>query len=353
MNNHKILFILKKSYNYSEHYSYKRSGLLNSASFIEHYLHKELYIDTKLVTVHDGNSIDKEVHHYKPTLVIIEAIWCPPYKLKELTKIYPHIKWIIRIHSKTPFLAHEGTALNYIHAYNKIDNVFLSFNSFETNEDYKKIGIRTIFLPNIYYHLKDESRKYVSEYVESYFNEKVKEHHAIHVGCFGAIRPMKNQLTQAIAAIRYADKNNKKLYFHINGTRIEQKGDGILKNLRNLFLNSKHELIEWEWLEHKDFVYLVKKMTFGMQVSLSESFNIVTADFVENNIPIIVSKDIEWMPQLFTSNPLKINNILFKLGMIMNFKKIVVRIAKRYLEIYNCNAKQIWKEFLWIGFHDL
>jgi len=46
-------------------------------------------------------------------------------------------------------------------------------------------------------------------------------------------------------------------------------------------------------MEHNDFIRVVKSMDIGMQVSLSESFNIVAADFVSNGVPLVGSPDIE------------------------------------------------------------
>jgi hypothetical protein len=67
----------------------------------------------------------------------------------------------------------------------------------------------------------------------------------INIGCFGAIRPMKNHLMQAVAAIEFAEKNNLILRFHINAGRIESNGSNSLKNVKSLFGHiPKHHLIE-------------------------------------------------------------------------------------------------------------
>ena len=47
-----------------------------------------------------------------------------------------------------------------------------------------------------------------------------------------------------------------------------------------------------------------------MQVSLSETFNFVTADFVISGIPIVVSPEIDWMPSPFQANPTDDNDIM-------------------------------------------
>ena len=44
-----------------------------------------------------------------------------------------------------------------------------------------------------------------------------------------------------------------------------------------------------------EFIYLVSKMDIGLQVSLSETYNIVTADFVNQEVPVITSKEIPFV----------------------------------------------------------
>ena len=84
------------------------SGLYNSASFIVDFLQNH-GVNSKLVSVVDGNSIDKEVTKFNP---VLEALWVTPDKLQELINIKRHKerRWVIRIHSKAPFLSNEGVA---------------------------------------------------------------------------------------------------------------------------------------------------------------------------------------------------------------------------------------------------
>jgi hypothetical protein len=52
--------------------------------------------------------------------------------------------------------------------------------------------------------------------------------------CFGAIRPLNNQLFQAVAATEYARRIGRKLRFHINASRTKQRGENVLKNIRDI-----------------------------------------------------------------------------------------------------------------------
>ena len=120
----KVLFILKyramytdicfdESEMYSSSYKHFNSGLLNSANQV-HEMLLDHGVESKLVQVIDNNCIDKEVHQYKPTHVIIEALWCVPEKFEILQKLHPKVKWILRLHSETPFIANEGIAMEWI-----------------------------------------------------------------------------------------------------------------------------------------------------------------------------------------------------------------------------------------------
>jgi hypothetical protein len=51
-----------------------------------------------------------------------------------------------------------------------------------------------------------------------------------------------------------------------------------------------------------------------MQVSLSESFNIVTADLVTVGVPTVVSPAIYWMPKSFMADPTNLASIVDRLG---------------------------------------
>lgn len=65
------------------------SGLSNSIKFVVDMLQNRGY-ECEYEQVIDSNSIDKIVTGYKPQIVILEAIWFTPIKLKELAKIYTH-----------------------------------------------------------------------------------------------------------------------------------------------------------------------------------------------------------------------------------------------------------------------
>ena len=263
------------------------------------------HIETKVVDVVDNNSIDKEVTLYKPNYVIIEALWVVPEKFKILIQLHPTVTWIIRIHSEIPFISSEGNAFGWLSDYSKYSNVKIACNSNRILKDLEfLLKKEVIYLPNVYNleHLRKPSRK-------------LHDNKVLNIGCFGAIRPLKNQLIQAIAAIKFASTVNKKLRFHINASRVEGNGGSILKNIRALFADNLygHELIEHDWMEHIEFVNLISTMDIVMQVSFSETYNIVAADAVSHSVPVVASKEISFISSLFTASCTDIKDIETKL----------------------------------------
>lgn len=335
----RVLFICKRRpASYGASY-----GLLNSCRFLCNALHR-LGVEAKLVEVTDNNAIDKEVHLYKPTHVFIEALWVVPEKFPILINLHPHVQWYVRLHSNTPFLANEGMAIGWIKKYAELTKEYHQFhiapNSLKMdNELHQSIGVQTVYAPNIYVPRRAD---------ESIIGEcEEKNDDVLNIGCFGAIRPLKNQLIQAMAAISFADEMGKSLRFHINHTRVETHGENVHRNLIALFENSNHRLITHDWMLHEDFLKLIKSMDFGLQVSFSETFNIVAADFAYSNVPIVGSPEIEWLSGFYQANPTDIDSIVNRLWLAKVGKKLNLQWFNTLgLNKFNAKAEEAWIRLL-------
>ena len=332
----KVLFILKERHTSHSNFMTISSGLFNSANFVVDMLNKN-GIESHLVEVKDNNAIDREVTKYKPTHVVIEALWVIPSKFEVLTKLHPNVEWIIRVHSDIPFLANEGVSVEWIYEYMKFPTVKVSANLKKTNYELSElIGKDLVYLPNYY--------------PVGFFNvtqPRPNEKKVLNVGCFGAVRPLKNQLIQAIAAIKYADLYDKKLKFHINVARVEGRGEPVLKNIRSLFENNpKHTLIEHQWLTHDEFIDVVQRMDLGMQVSFSETFNIVSADFVNNNIPVVVSDEVYWVNRLFKAKTTEVDSIVNKMRLALLTKTF----KGQYLNKINLFLDSVKSQKTWVNY---
>lgn len=352
----KILFILKYRENQyepaeygDEDYSHTlfSSGLYNSAKFIVDMLTDKLNIKAKLVQAIDNNYIHRLVTEYNPTHIVIEALWVVPEKFDILIELNPDRKWIIRGHSEIPFLANEGIAIDWLVRYVKYENVSIAMNSKNSLKDLRsivrsaypewseeKVNKKVVYMPN-YYPTHNRNRdKNVP------VNDK-----ELNIACFGAIRPLKNNLIQAVAAIDYADRLGKKLFFHINGTRNEQGGANNIKNIRALFEKTRHKLVEHPWMEHGEFLKVLAKMDVSMNVSFSESFNIIAADSIAAGTPLVCSKEIPWSSRFSHADPTSSESIVKTLGFVLNpfYKMCLVIQNLRNLRRYCNRSLKAWK----------
>jgi hypothetical protein len=156
---------------------------------------------------------------------------------------------------------------------------------------------------------------------------------------------MKNQLTQALAAIKFAEQKNATLNFFINSTRSETGGDPVLKNIRALFHNGKHILVEIPWLDHAAFLTFLPQMDIAMQVSLSETFNVVTADCVTSGVPVVTSSEVNWVSNGCHAPTDSVDGIVAVMHKVYLDHNLVSR-NQKYLSAYCNNSIKQWLTFI-------
>jgi hypothetical protein len=345
----KVLFILKRKDNFNavvDSHIGVSTGLYNSASFVNKML-QDLGVESNMEVAIDNNCIDRLVTKHRPSHVIIEALWVVPTKFTVLNPLHKNVTWIVRLHSEMPFLAGEGMAMDWLGEYANFSNILIGVNAPRMMRDVKfylqhkydwsddEINRRVIYMPN-YYPTEFKTKEYAVGN---------KDH--IDIGCFGAIRPLKNHMLQAMASIRFAESLGKKLHFHINGGRIEMKGEPVMNNLRALFehLNAKgHQLISHGWTPRDEFLELCATMDIGMQCSFSETFNIVGADFISQGVPILGSSEIPWSADEFCGDPTSSEDIFNKLTLIHNNSQRNVLQHQDILTRYVAETQGIWAE---------
>jgi len=345
----RVLFILKRreDYNAVVHSHLGLStGLFNSASFVKDML-LEAGIESKMAVVADNNCIDREVTQYRPTHVIIEALWVVPSKFAVLQKLHPRVKWIIRLHSEMPFMAGEGMAMDWLGDYSDFKNIIIGVNAPRMMREVKKylqirnnwildeVENRVVYLPN--YYPQDYSSKKLD-----------KKKDTIDIACFGAIRPLKNHMVQAVAAIDFADQLGKKLRFHVNAGRIEMQGQPTMNNLLGLFeqlSNTGHCLINHQWAPREDFLKICATMDIGMQCNFSETFNIVSADLISQGVPILGCSEIPWAVHSCCANPTDSADIVKKLKTVYKFPWLNVKANQLSLTAYTNKTFKVWNKY--------
>lgn len=349
----RILFVLKHRdagmpgcWNYSDNGGHLSSGLYNSVRFVVDMLNCE-GIEAKLVHVIDNNAIDREVTLFRPTHVVVEAYWVIPEKFEVLRKLHPKVKWLVRNHSKSEFLANEGIAFGWTLDYLKY-GITVACNSKDATADMlnlaraAKVPQNVVYLPN-YYPLESDGP--VFDWRRDVLN-KFAKFKTVDIGCFGAIRPLKNHVNQALAAIDFAEDVGAKLRFHINSTRVEGNASPILNNLRGIFarLDKQHTLVEHSWMDHEDFLDMLPKMEIVSQVTFSETFNIVAADAVSKGVNVVGSPEIPWLPEDLQADPSSVESISRHMRKVWKEIPNGVYQAKARKELcgYSKQSKYVW-----------
>lgn len=334
-----VLFICKKNEIYGSPLT-ARPGLYNSASYVASAL-VEVGISAEVVVVNDNNDIDKEVYERNPRIVVIEALWVVPEKFDVLKNLHPNVKWFIHLHSHAPFLALEGIALSWIYGYwsRKIPVIVNSLHAlcalraWASNQGISKDLL--LYLPNVYSAQVSVSRPPQNKIF-------------LDIGCFGAVRPMKNHLIQALSAIRFAKEQRKKMRFHINATRSETYGDPVLKNLVNLFSDNRSpgcELVQHQWYESAEFGIILDQIDLSMQVSLTETFSMVTADAVSRGVPVVVSDQVHWVSRLSQAKTDSVDSIVRKMHLAFQCKSIC-KWNQFLLQRHHQQAVVAWSKFV-------
>jgi len=345
----KVLFVLKRKDDYNSDVDSRHiglsTGLYNSASFVNQMLN-DAGIKSNLEVVVDNNSIDRVVTQHRPTHVIIEALWVVPQKFEILQKLHPTVTWILRLHSEIPFMAGEGMAMDWIGEYSRIRNMIIAINSPRMLREIraylksmhswtdKDVNKKVIYLPNYY--------------PQHYKNTKIinKTKPTIDISCFGAVRPLKNHLLQAIAAVEFAESIGKKLRFHVNSNRIEMNGQPVLRNLESMFSHlyeHGHRLIHHTWAPREEFIRTCASMDLGMQCNFSETFNIVGADLISQGVPLIGTSEIPWL-KMGKANPTDSERIRDELEFAYRLPWLNVKLNQTSLTKYTNKTANIWKQ---------
>ena len=343
----RILFLLKRREDYNaitHNHIGLSTGLYNSAKFVDNMLNRTIGFTSSLGVCIDANGIDREVTTHYPDICILEALWVTPAKLGELARLHPSVTWIVRLHSELPFMANEGIAMDWLGDYAKIDNVFIGINAPRMLREMQVyLGKdKTLYLPNYYTeNLKPITGRDI---------ELLKVKKQLDIACFGAIRPLKNHLVQAVAAIEFTEKIGKTVNFHINAGRVEMNGAPALNNLNGLFqqvYDRGHRLTVHQWTPQEQFLDLCAEMDIGMQVSFSETFNIVCADLVSQGVPVVGSAEIPWLStHLAHPDPTDSDAIAKALKDAYNFPWLNVWLNQRSLKQYIRNTQKVWSKEL-------
>jgi len=228
----------------------------------------------------------------KPTAthVIIEAAFISVENVGVLTRQFGNTEFSCRIHSQVAFLQCEPQAISMIRDYVRLQdhtlNFRLSVNSDRIGTFLEQVyGSSILLLPNLYFIDNPQIRT---------FREPAS---LLRVGSFGALRLMKNHATGVSAALMMASVHRRDLEFYLSVGREEGGGNSILAAVRNLFTGVPFgKLREIPWSNWSDFRHIIANLDLHMQLSVSETYNITTADACAQGVPTVCSGALDWTP---------------------------------------------------------
>lgn len=320
------LFICKRFQSYGA-YNQGHNSLKTATTFIVDMLRHEGH-KVRLAEAIDQNSIQTLIFEHRPSTVILEALWVTPNKMEELQKLNPKVRFVVRINSNPCFLAVEGIGFLWISEFMAL-GVDIAYNSSQAQADMSIFG-ESIYLPN-YYPMRN-------------LRHECQPHDGhVNIGCFGAMRILKNQSEQAIAAARYANWVGKTLHFHMNDAPDGVEANAIKKSVRAIVETLGGKLILHPWLHHEEFLELVERMDICMQVSITESMNITVADAISLGIPAVGSDAIQWLPQ---RSKAKFDSVQSIFETMLLADRTGVQMNHAALDEYLRHSVIVWNEFL-------
>lgn len=283
----------------------------------------------------------EEILAKKPYLthVILEAFWVKTPRLAEMLSKHPQVHFIVRSHSQIGFLQVEPGAIRLIREQlmlqESMPNLSIAANSRRLSKFIRDAYTSDcLYLPNLYDLHRARKKR-----------DTTFKHRALRVGSFGALRLLKNHTTAAAAAMMLAKDLGCDLEFWVSVNR-EEHGKGVLKSLRYMFADLEWaKLHEHPWEPWPKFRRSIHHMDLCIQASMTETFNIVTADATAEGVPSVVSPSIEWAPDSWKANVDDVED-LARRGMHLLLSHSGASEGHKALERYVNESLGIWVQYL-------
>jgi hypothetical protein len=292
--------------------------------------------ETKVVGIAKYQDIDTVIREYKPTHIVISAPWVPVHYVRYVVSKHPSVQFAIVCHSNVGFLFADTNGIKNFRAYFDIQKEYRNFHIAGNSKKFqtwviKSYRVSCLCLPNLYYLTNDT---------------KVKKHHdhILKLGCFGATRPLKNLMTSAGAALEISTRLRKPVEFWISSGRTETGAFGVRSAVEALLKDTAVTIVENFWQPWWDFRKTVASMDLLLQVSYTESFNMVTADGIAEGVPSVVSEAISWCPKSWIANVDDCDEIASCAIELLRNPKAIVE-GRRMLRKYVSVGIEEWEEF--------
>ncbi len=271
------------------------------------------------------------------THMVISAPWIPTAQVSNLIQTYPFVEFFINFHSNVGFLQADPNALKLLREYLDLEQGSQNFHVAGNSKKFvtwvqKAYHAPCSYLPNMYF-IDRATPVHKPPYVEG---------GTLRIGVFGAVRPQKNVITAAGAAIILANTVKADTEFWFSGGRHEGGGTTIV-NAINQMLNGIPgiKVVEYNWSSWSQFRDTVRKMNLLIQMSYTESFNMVTADGIAEGVPSVVSEAIDWVPDDWQAHFDNADDIA-RVGRRLLFDPYAVSEGRHALNVHNNRSYGAW-----------
>jgi len=279
-----------------------------------------------------------KTHSQKLTNVIISAPWISTKDLRAMATHFTHINFVVLCHSNIGFLQADPNGTRLLREGLALSQELPNFNIASNCRrfvDWIDIayGIPVVLLPNMYPNI-GETKPY-------------RETEPIRIGVFGAVRPQKNIVTAGGAAVAICKLMNRPTELWFNSGRNEGGTITLLNALRQICIDVPgFELKQAPWGLWSEFKKTVESMDLLIQISYTESFNMVTADGISVGVPSVVSDAIDWAPKEWVAHS----------DDALDVARVGVKLLKSHrdrdrggdaLRKHNKTALESWKDYLY------
>jgi glycosyltransferase involved in cell wall biosynthesis len=275
--------------------------------------------------------------HVPPvTDVVISAPWIPTSLLMGLIQDYPTIEFVVNCHSNVGFLQADPNGVKLLRENIDLEQGNLNFRVSGNSQRFNRwlreaYQCPSLYMPNMYY--LDYSQKARPPYYDG---------EVLRIGAFGAIRPQKNIMSAAGAAILLANEMKADVELWISGGRNEGGTNTLVNAVKQMMVGVPGvKLMVLNWKSWPSFRDTLRRMHLLFQVSYTESFNMVTADGIAEGIPSVVSEAIDWVPERWQANIDDVDAIA-DTGRSLLFDKQAPAQGLRALERHNNDSFNAW-----------
>lgn len=292
------------------------------------------------------NRLTAAHHHEHPiTHVIMSAPWIAAADWSKILIQFSRIWFAVNCHSNVGFLQADANGVANMEQCLQLEMGYPNFRFSGNSRAFSKwiqdaYGNPCQYLPNLYYlnGMTPTSRPV--------FSAGPGGGGTLRIGCFGAVRPLKNTMSAAAAAIEIAARLRCDLEFWISGGRFEGGGQTVVNALVQMFNPIKFaKMVTAPWESWPSFKKTVGNMHLLIQPSYTESFNMVTADGIAQGVCSVVSEAIEWVPDYWKAD----NDDVFEIaraGRNLLFDSGAAADGLEYLENYVRVGLASWKHYL-------